>query len=213
MLGNLLEGLGGQDGNLLGNLLGSLGGQDNILGNLMDSLGGQSNNMNGNSNNGSNSGNVKSTPNVAKNNKNNSSNNNNVNINNDTENNDIVSSDKNNQDNVFTNIFSGMGNIDLSEISNMLSGIDLNNLDLNSSNFNDMVNPISNNDSFVNDDSFENNDVEFKHTSPMESTHSILDDLEDEDKGQLIYILAHLVDEQKLGMLNRIVEENSNLRH
>ena len=161
--------------------------------------------------------NVKSTPNVAKNNKTNSSNNK-VNINNDienndTENNDIVSSNKNDQDNVFTNIFSGMGNIDLSEISNMLSGIDLNNLDLNSSDFNDMMSSISNNDSFVNDDSFENNDVEFKHTSPKESTHSILEGLEDEDKGQLIYILAHLVDEQKLGMLNRIVEENSNLRH
>lgn len=112
-----------------------------------------------------------------------------------------------------------MGSIDLSQISNMLAGIDLNNLDLNNSDLTDMMNSISNNDSFINngsfvdDNSFENNDVEFKHTSSKESTHSVLEDLEDEDKGQLIYILAHLVDEQKLGRLNRIVEENINLKH
>jgi len=113
---------------------------------------------------------------------------------------------------VFSNIFAGMGSIDLSQISNMLSGIDLNNLDLNNSDLSDMMNSISNNNSFVNDDSIENNDVEFKHTG-KESSHSVLEDLEDEEKGQLIYILAHLVDEQKLEMLNRIVEENSNLKH
>ena len=38
----------------------------------------------------------------------------------------------------------------------------------------------------------------------------LLKNLEDEDMGQLIYILAHLVDDKKLEMLNKIVEENSN---
>ena len=116
--------------------------------------------------------------------------------------NQILSEDE--QDNPLSNIFSGMGNIDLSQISNMLSGIDLNNLDLNNSNLSDMINSISNNNSF------ESNDVQFKHTNPKERTHSILKNLEDEDMGQLIYILAHLVDERKLEILNRIVEENSN---
>jgi hypothetical protein len=37
-----------------------------------------------------------------------------------------------------------------------------------------------------------------------------LKNLDDEDTGQLIYILAHLVDEKKLEMINKIVEENSN---
>ena len=40
-----------------------------------------------------------------------------------------------------------MGSIDLSQISNMLSGIDLNNLDLNNTNLSDMINSISNNNS------------------------------------------------------------------
>ena len=119
----------------------------------------------------------------------------------------MVSQNENEQDKVFSNIFSGMGNIDLSQISNMLSGIDLNNLDLNSSNFSDIINSMSNNNSI------ENNDVEFKHTSLIESTHNVLEDLEDEDKRQLIYILAQLVDGKKLETLNRIVEENFSSRH
>ena len=107
-----------------------------------------------------------------------------------------------------------MGGIDLSQISNMLAGIDfnkldlnnldLNNLDLNNSDLSELINSISNNNSF------ESNDVEFKHTDPKERTHSILKNLEDEDMGQLIYILAHLVDDKKLEILNKIVEENSN---
>jgi hypothetical protein len=92
-----------------------------------------------------------------------------------------------------------MGNIDLSQISNMLSGIDLNN-----SNLSEMINSLSNNNSF------ESNDVQYKHTDLKERTHSILKNLEEEDMGQLIYILAHLVDERKLEALNRIIEESSN---
>ena len=109
------------------------------------------------------------------------------------------------------NIFSGFANIDLSQISDMLAGIDLNN-----SNFSDMINSLSNNNTFVNgasfevDDSIENNDVEFKHTDPKVRTHSILKNLDDADIGQLIYILAHLVDDKKLEVLNKIVEESSN---
>ena len=52
------------------------------------------------------------------------------------------------RDNPLSNIFSGMGNIDFSQISNMLSGIDLNNLDLNNldlnnSNLSEMINSLS----------------------------------------------------------------------
>ncbi|MCJ7689063.1 MAG: hypothetical protein MUO60_07075, partial [Clostridiaceae bacterium] len=115
------------------------------------------------------------------------------------ENDDLLNSYEDQQDNPISNIFSGMGDIDLSQISNMLSGLDLNN-----SNISDMVNSISNDNSFV------SSDVEFKHTNPKERTHNILGNLENEDAGQLIYILAHLVDDSKLEMLNRIVEENSN---
>jgi len=198
ILGNLMGSLGGQDNDILGNLMGSLGGQDNnILANLMSSLGGQGSNMPENLTNG-----ASSASNVKKNS------NKKVNVNN-----DIVSSKEDEQDNTLSNIFSGMGNIDLSEISNMLSGIDLSNLDLNNSNLSDMMDSISNDNSFEDNNPIQNNDVEFKHTSPKENTHNILEALEDEEKGQLIYILAHLVDEKKLETLNRIVEGNSSSIH
>ena len=116
-----------------------------------------------------------------------------------------------------SNIFSGMGGIDLSQISNMLAGIDLNKLDLNNLDLNNLdLNNLDNNpfsemiNSISNNNSVESNDVEFKHTDPKERTHSIVKNLEDEDMGQLIYILAHLVDDRKLEILNKIVEENSN---
>jgi len=78
-------------------------------------------------------------------------------------------------------------------------------------NLTDMMNSISNKNSFEDDNFIQNNDVEFKHTSPKEGTHNVLEGLEDEDKGQLIYILARLVDDKKLETLNRIVEGNASV--
>ena len=57
--------------------------------------------------------------------------------------NDSLNSNVDDQDNSLSNIFSGMGGIDLSQISNMLAGIDLNN-----ANINDMINSLSNNNSY-----------------------------------------------------------------
>jgi len=219
ILGSLMNGLGGQSGNMLGSLLDGLGGQggqggqgNNVLDNLMSGLNGQGNDIignlmnnsssgnmntgNGNSRNGNskndNSSNRNPVPKVVKNNKNNLEKVNNI-------------SDLEEYEQVepISNIFSGSGSIDLSEISNMLSGIDFSNLDFGNANINEMINSMSNNNSF------ESNDVEFKHTNPKERTHNILGNLEQDDVGQLVYILAHLVDDRKLDVLNKIVEENS----
>ena len=191
-----MGGTGGQDNNMLGNLMSSLNSQqgNDIIGNLMKN-GNSGNVSSGNvgSGNGS-SSNKNQISKVVKNNKDNFD-----------QNNDLSDSveDDDEQVNPFSNLFSGTGSIDLSQISNMLSGIDFNNLDLNNTNINEIMNTISNSNSF------ESNDVEFKHTNPKERTHNILENLEHEDAGQLIYILAHLVDDKKLEMLNKIVEENS----
>ena len=219
LLGNLMGSLGGgQGGNdILGNLMSSLGGGNggnDILGNLMGNLTGQGNN--GNSSNNSNKSNAKSTSNVKKTTgasagastgasavKDNKTNFNGKN--------EVLKSKEEVQDNSLANIFSGIGGIDLSQISNMLAGIDL-----NDANINDMINSLSNGNSLNDNMIFDNNDsndVEFKHTDTKARTHNLLKNLEDEEMGQLIYILAHLVDDRKLEVLNKIVDENSNLKN
>ncbi len=197
LLSSFLSGNNGGGNNMIEGLLSGLGGGtgNNILGNLLGNLnlGNSSSNYNVKSNSKTPVSDVKTNKTKSK-------------LNDDTINSNIEG-----EDNSLGDIVSGMGNIDLSQISNMLAGIDLNNV-----NFSEMINSLTNSNSFVNNDSeivddyIENNDVEFKHTDPKKRTHNIVKNLEEEELGQLIYILAHLVDDRKLEMLNKIVGENSN---